>query len=398
VKNNSFWLRSILLAGLVAAFTTPSAGQPKVITPCTNMITQNFPTTGPAVTTWTICWHEVAGNDSLHNPNGLVIGPVSFRKSPTSPFVQVLWDMRVSDYFVPYHPGTPRFYDLSDYNFVLTTVTAADCPPSVGGTLLPPPSGTVTAHVCQEIHDRGLMWKDSTGVRRGEELVLWGAIDAANYRYIQEYTFRDDGMITGRMGATGQNFPGDEHTPHGHNALWRIDIDLDGTANSAAQLQHIENVNDPGGKANDTTIPILVEEGFQWGERTHDMLEISNAVFKNAQNNPSTYHLIPIVTGGGLTQHRELFTQNDFWVTPYDATQFAARNLVTYVQQGRGVVNTDLVAWFKGSLHHHPRDEDGIFDHTGTWIGTTDVMWTGFMLMPNNVFDCSPFYRAACPQ
>jgi hypothetical protein len=145
---------------------------------CPQGIVQNFPATGPAVTTWLICWHEVAGWDSIADPNGLAVGPVYLRQSPTAPFVRILWDMRVSDYFVPYHPpGSPRFYDLSGFNFALTGVTAADCPATVGGAPISP-------HVCKEVHDRGLMWKDFGGVRRGEELVLWGAIDAANYRYI----------------------------------------------------------------------------------------------------------------------------------------------------------------------------------------------------------------------
>jgi hypothetical protein len=109
--------------------------------------------------------------------------------------------MRVSDYFVPYHEGTPRYYDLSGFNFQLTGVSSSDCPASVGGAVISP-------HVCKEVHDRGLMWKDFSGVRRGQELVLWGAISAANYRYIQEYTFRDDGVIIARMGATAQNLPG----------------------------------------------------------------------------------------------------------------------------------------------------------------------------------------------
>ena len=97
----------------------------------------------------------------------------------------------------------------------------------------------ISPHVCKEVRDRGLMWKDFGGVRRGEELVLWGAINAANYRYIQEYTFRDAGVITARMGATGQNLPGAELTPHAHNAIWRIDIDLNGVTNNAARLRHI---------------------------------------------------------------------------------------------------------------------------------------------------------------
>jgi Cu2+-containing amine oxidase len=105
------------------------------------------------------------------------------------------------------------------------------------------------------------MWKDFGGVRRGEELVLWGAIDAANYRYIQEYTFRDDGAIIGRAGTTGQNLPGEELDPHVHNALWRIDIDLNGVTNNAAHLRHLEHPNNPVGDAADK---VAVAQGFTW--------------------------------------------------------------------------------------------------------------------------------------
>jgi Cu2+-containing amine oxidase len=265
-------------------------------------------------------------------------------------------------------------------------VTAADCPASAGGALVSP-------HVCKEVHDRGLMWKDFAGVRRGEELVLWGAIDAANYRYIQEYTFRDDGVIIGRMGATAQNLPSEPFEPHVHNAIWRIDIDLNGTTNNTARLQHVEN---PASlTATDTTTTVVAAQGFTWSARTHDAVEITNPTFKNAQGNLSAYDLVPLVTGGGLTQHNEAFTQNEFWVTPYNPTQFAARNLPAYVAGAPPVANRDIVVWYKGSLHHHPRDEDGVYSG-GVWVGTADVMWTGFMLMPHNFFDCSPFSKN-CP-
>jgi Cu2+-containing amine oxidase len=357
---------------------------------CPNQFEQSFPTTGPVQTTWRICWREVAGTQSLTNPNGLVIGPVYFRKSPNAPFVSVLWDMRVSDYFVPYHAGSPRFYDLSFFNFQLTGVTLDDCPASVGGTVISP-------HVCKEVHDRGLLWKDFGGVRRGQEVVLWGAINAANYRYIQEYTFRDDGTIIGRMGATGQNLPGDELEPHAHNAIWRIDVDLGGAANNNVTLiRHIENTADPVGSATDTETANIKARGLTWGVRTHDTLAVSNSGLRNARNDLSQYQLVPLVTGGGLTQHREPFTQSDFWVTPYRGNQFAASQLPNYVAGGPNVANTDIVLWYKGSLHHHPRDEDGVYNASHVWVGTALVMWTGFALIPHNVLDCSPLYKP-CP-
>lgn len=352
---------------------------------CPNSVMQSFPSSGPAETTWVVCWHEVAGYDSIDDPNGLAIGPVYFRKAPGAPLVRVLWDMRVADYFVPYHPGSPRFYDLSAYNFQLTGLTADDCPAAAGGTLL-------NSHVCKEVHDRGLLWKDYTGVRRGEELVLWGVINADNYRYIQQYAFLDDGAIVALSGASGQNLPGMETVAHTHNAIWRIDIDVDGTANNATLFQHNENPSNSAGTASDTFTPISTAGGFLWSPRLHTSIAVSNPSFKNARGDLSKYELIPLVTAGGLTQHYEAFTQKDFWVTPYNFTQFAPKNLPSYIAASPSVSNRDIVLWYKGSLHHLPRDEDGEYQ-SGVWMGTALAFFTGFMLEPNDVFDCTPFYK-----
>lgn len=391
--------RALLVAAALAATSAaPVQAQPRVttlsaavlqrlrVTLCPNMIEQNFPISGPVRTTWRICWREVAGSDSLHNPNGLVIGPVYFRTTPTASFVEVMYDMRVSDYFVPYHPGSPRYYDLSGFNFTLTGVTAADCPASVGGAPISP-------HVCKELHDRGLMWKDYAGVRRGEELVLWGAINAANYRYIQEYTFRDDGFILGRVGATGQNLPGAVDVAHSHDAYWRLDMDFGGASpNNVAHVVHSENPNDAAGTATDTANPVAVGAGFDWDARGHDTLAISNPGLTNSQGHLSEYHLVEMVTGGGITRHYEPFSHGDLWVTHYDPSQFAARNLPSYT--GTSVANADVVLWVKATIHHHPRDEDGLSG--GSVSGTADVMWSGWALIPHNLFACSPFY-ANCP-
>jgi Cu2+-containing amine oxidase len=354
---------------------------------CPNAIVQNFPTSGPVRTTWQICWREVAGYDSLNNPNGLVIGPVYFRTSPGAPYVKVIHDMRVSDYFVPYHPGSPRYYDLSFFNFQLTSVSAADCPASVGGTLL-------SSKVCKEVHDRGLMWKDYAGVRRGEELVLWGAINAANYRYIQEYRFRDDGFIIGRVGATAQNLPGMESVTHTHGAYWRIDTDFGGISpNNVAQITHSESILNPFGSASDSVTPVTTGKGFIWSPRAHTTLAVSNPNMKNRRGNRPEYHLVEQVTGGGIAAHFEPFSRNDLWVTRYSGSQFAASKLPSYT--GTNVANSDVVLWIKTPIHHTPRDEDGLTG-TGSVNGTADVMWSGFALIPHNLFSCSPFYPN-CP-
>jgi len=182
-----------------------------------------------------------------------------------------------------------------------------------------------------------------------------------------------------------------------HNAIWRIDVDLGGAANnSAMHVQHNENPADPTGKANDAKTLISTAQGLTFDVRRHDGLAVKNPSLKNARGDVSEYHLLPLIVGGGLTQHTEPFTQNDFWVTPYNGVQFAARDLPAYVSGAPNVANTDIVLWYKGSLHHHPRDEDGVYNSSHNWIGTAHVMWAGFALIPHNFLDCAPFYKP-CP-
>jgi Cu2+-containing amine oxidase len=301
--------------------------------------------------------------------------------------------MRISEFFVPYHPGSPRYYDLSTYNFKLETIPAAGCPASAGGTLVSP-------RVCQEIRDRGLLWmsgpKNASSAMRGQELVLWGVIYAANYKYIERYTFRDDGTILGEEGATAQNLPGSETVTHVHNALWRIDLDLYDITNDTMHMQHNESIAGP--TANDVMPPIATASGIQYNVRTHDAVMITNTGYQNAQKHHPSYILMPSLLGGGLTQHQEPFAQNDFWVTPYNPTQMAASQLPSYVAGRPSVAHRDVVLWYKGSLHHHPRDEDGAYANggNGPWHGTALAMYAGFMLMPFDVFDCTPFF-GPCP-
>ena len=149
--------------------------------------------------------------------------------------MRVLWDGRISEIFVPYHDGSPRYYDVTNFTFNLTSVSAADCPAQGGGS-------PIAANVCKEVRDRGLLWKDYALVRRGQELSLWGALGAGNYNYVMEWIFRDDGMLIGRVGATAVNLPSKPLMTHVHNPMWRLDVDLNGASgDSAAEMIHTES-------------------------------------------------------------------------------------------------------------------------------------------------------------
>ncbi len=367
----AFWVLVLGLSSGAAMAQTPPPSMP-----CSgaNLVDQKFPTVGPEVTHWRLCWQTVAGN-------GLLIHWAYFRTAPSAPWRFILWDGRVSEIFVPYHTGSPRYYDVG-FNFGLTSIGNADCPPNLGGTVL-------AGNVCKEVRDRGLSWKADSQVYRGQEVVLWAALAAANYNYVMEWTFRDDGIILGRVGATSHNLPGREMETHVHNPIWRLDVDLNGWPNDSVALgTHTENL--PGPTATDTEPIIPLETGLQWSPRAFRSLDVSDRFLVNGRKDKTSYQLIPLPTGG-LSQHQEAFTRNDFWVTRYNGAEMSARDLVSYITPPQSVTDTDIVLWYKGSVHHHPRDEDGEMVN-GAWHGVALVMWTGFMLKPHNLFDRTPFY------
>jgi Cu2+-containing amine oxidase len=362
VAASTLWL---VIVGLAAA--------PAAQAQCSgiNLVEQKFPLVGPEQTRWRVCWQEQA-------KNGLVITAAFFRTAPNKPWIRILWDGRISEIFVPYHDGSPRYYDVTNFTFNLVPVAAVDCPASVGGL----PLG---AHVCKEVRDRGLAWKDYGQVRRGQEVALWAGLGAGNYNYVMEWVFRDDGILLGRVGATAANLPSKPMMPHMHNPIWRLDVDLDGFANdSVAFATHTEaSLNGV-----DTEPMIATETGKVWDPHAFNSLDIMDANLKNAKGHQTMYRLMPL-PASGLSRHQEPFTQQDFWVTRYDPSEMFAKSLTTYVNPPQPVTNADIVVWYKGSLHHHPRDEDGEFV-TGGWRGEALIMWTGFMLMPHDLFDRTP--------
>jgi primary-amine oxidase len=339
-------------------------------------IEQRFPmnTSLPEETRWRFCWQRV-------NKNGLVINAAYFRKSPTSPWVQVIYDARVVELFVPYHSGSPRFLDMSSFNFSLFQLTPEHCPKASGGTLL---DGN---YVCKEVHDRGLAWTNYGQVRRGQELVLWGGIGAGNYNYIIEWTFRDDGVMMGRVGATATNYPPQPLEAHMHGIYWRLDIDLNGfPGDSAEVVSHIE----AGLTASDPRTMVVNEASLLWNPHAFTMLHIHDSALKNGQGHLSGYDLMPIRTG--TPRHQENYTKKDFWVTRYKPTEMFVPSLPTYIVPAERVSKNDVVVWYYSAAHHLPRDEDGRYVNGNFQPLVAHMMWTGFMLKPHDLFDKTPLY------
>lgn len=335
-------------------------------------VEQRFPTTGAEETRWRVCWQS-------QGKHGLVITAAFFRKSPTAPFVRVFWDARLGEIFVPYHPGSPRFLDLSTYSQGLVTLNTSHCPASVGGTLLGSPSV-----VCKEVHDRGLAWMNDGAARRGQELVLWGTIDAYNYNNVVWWSFRDDGAVEGRYGATAMNLPGAEDVTHMHTPIWRLDIDLDGFQGDTV---HVATHAESSLSATDSSVPVTREAGIPWEADGFTTLHVHDGTLRNARGQASMYHLMPL--RWGRPRHAEAFARQDFWVTRYRGTELWAKDVPSYASNSESVANTDVVVWYMGAVHHQSRAEDGEIVK-GQFVGAAHLMWTGWVLKPHNLFDRTP--------
>jgi len=332
---------------------------------------------------------------------GLVITGASFQKSPASPFLYVLNDGRLGEIFVPYHGNQNRFLDISEHNFNPLPLPPAKFPPPlqiIGGGM-----------ICKEVRNY-LAYMDAghttfppgpIRVRYGQEVVYFSVLDAFNYAYIMEWTFRDDGAILVRAGSTGPKFPfpSDFKIGHMHDFTWRLDIDLNGAnENSAYLTKHEENLTVPDSTATDTKDLIEVEGSRVWNPPHFNTLEIFASGLQNDNGRPTYYELVPMRSG--TARHSEPYTKKDFWVTRYNPNEILAVDLPTYIESRQSTDDKDLVIWYTGSEHHdgceespgsnecNSRDED---------FNTVQVLWTGFDLIPNNLFNKTPFYPGPTP-
>jgi primary-amine oxidase len=366
----------LLVSGLTGCTTccTRFTAQPAGL--AGNEVVQEFPSREAMQTAWRVRWAVGPGK-------GLYITGAWFKRSPSEPWMRVLWDARLSEIFVPYHSGSPRYYDLGGFNFDVEDANENDA--GCCGRLL----GASPRRIVWEVRDRGVLWKNDQQVRRGEELVLWATIDAANYNYIVHYGFRDDGSVAFRVAGTAENLPGRRWESHMHNGLWRIDIDLNGHPNDSALItRHIESVTGPTATDSDTPFNGGIEGAGNWNDLQFTQLRVRDTQRQNAQGKNIAYDLRPVRFG--TPRHQEDFARHDFWVSRYRSTELYYPMITSYVSNNESVTNTDVVLWHISPLHHMPRSEDG--NDANGWNGVALTMWGGFDLRPRDLFDGTPLH------
>jgi Copper amine oxidase, enzyme domain len=340
----------------------------------------------------------------------LWVGPVFIKTTPTDNWRKLIALAGMAEIFVPYHGANFRPFDLQ-WISRLNTVGAAEAGPNGSFITL---SSETSPTVVVENRDGGiglLCHQNPNIIKRLEEFVVWGIADGGNYDNIIEYGFRDDGVMTFRMGNTGYGDPANQRDVHTHNGLWRVDIDVNGSANDSAMLQSHAEVQ---GSAADSLAAITYESGHELHSKKFTSLIVNDAA-TNSGGSKLAYEFLPIYTGNSRHfEPNELWSQKDIYVSKYNAgemswvadmgtsvqTIFELINgtnwadpdhyLLPQIANPEYVANSDVVVWMKTSFHHTPTDEENKVVAVPNSMGITSTHWSGFDLMPHNFFNANP--------
>ncbi len=284
---------------------------------------------------------------------------------------------------------------------------------------------TIKNAICIHEEDTGILWKhwdfrlNRTEVRRARRLVVSTIATVGNYEYGYYWYFYLDGEIEFEMKATGiintvgcvpgegsrygtEVSPGVVGQIHQHVFCARLDMSIDGERNAIVECDTVAETpgpDNPYGNAFYVQETELETEGGR--KRNADaqrFWKFESRERTNFMGKPTAYKLEPTQSVAafhdpeGPSGKRMGFIYNQLWVTPFDgeerwpAGDFVNGNaggegLPTYVEQGRPVADTDVVAWHVFGLHHLPRLED---------YPVQPCVRTGFKMMPSGFFDRNP--------
>jgi primary-amine oxidase len=274
-------------------------------------------------------------------------------------------------------------------------------------------------------HDNGSVIES----RKMRNLVLRTIGTFGNYDYVCDWIFQQNGAIRVRVGATGhdnisavksrtaaEDTTGQdsrygrfiaENTVginHDHFFSFRLDFDIDGTANSFVRDRIQMKRLPPNSQRKSLWVaePEMAKTEEQAKARMSmekpEIWRIINPNVKSSVGYPVGYELVPgdnamsLLLPEDYPQKRAGFTDYHIWVTPYrENERYAAgdypfrgkggEGLPAWTKANRSIENTDIVLWYTMGFHHVPHSED--------WP-VMPTVWHEFELKPVNFFDHNP--------
>jgi primary-amine oxidase len=351
---------------------------------------------------------------------GLVLNNVGYEDG--GKLRSILYEGSLSEMFVPYMDPTEgwyakSFFDAGEFGdgFSSPLEVGQDCPDNavyfeqIYATLKGTPALRPRAACLFEQSAGEIAWRHDSNVvesRKARDLVLRTIGVFGNYDYVTDWIFRQDGTIRVRVGATGidevkgvksRNASEDpdgqastygrfiaENTigvDHDHYFSFRLDFDIDGTANSFVRdrlsLKRLpaDSPRKSLWVAEPETAKTEQQAKLHMSMDKPEIWRVVNPAVKSPLGYPVGYELMPGETGMSLLspddypQKRAGFTDYQLWVTPYNGSELYAAGdypmqskggdgLPAWTKANRGIENTDIVLWYTMGFHHVPHSED----------------------------------------
>ena len=350
----------------------------------------------------------------------------------------IIHRLAMSEVYVPYALQNPNWswrtaMDVGEYNLgqygeplrknvdvpetaaFFEEVVASDTG-SVDGAYALPNATAIHERDSATLWDRTDPSSFDRDARFGRELVVTAAYVIGNYTYMTEYVFQQDGTIVVQVGSMGTTLnrgvsgaaegntagtlvaPNIAAPDHQHFFNFRIDFDVDGTANRVIKTE-MANTGGTSGNGFATTKTTLGTEQSGDGDALANRSWIVESTTKtNALGGATGYAILPApwTPPYSGTQFPPLgqaaFAKHQVWFTRQkDAEVYAAGEYVNQGQAGDGlptfmspaesIDGKDVVAWYTASFSHHPHPEE---------FPTMSNERIRFRLAPHGFFDSYP--------
>jgi primary-amine oxidase len=369
----------------------------------------SFQLTGHALS-----WQKWSLRIGFNYREGLVLHQVGY--ADDSRIRPVAHRLSLAEMVVPYRDPTPDHYrrtafDIGEWGLGFMTTSlelGCDCLGEITylDAVLHDTKGepqVIPRAICIHEEDNGVLWKHvdqaaGTQTRRMRRLVISCHATVANYEYLVYWRFYQDGSIECEIRATGvmvvTNFPAGRRPPYGtlvdertyapfhqHFIVARLDLDIDGTANTAyccdSEALPVGAANPYGLALVQRETPLRTEQegkqDYRWETQRH--WKVVSDTVRNGLGTPVGYKLVPgaaippMFRAGSPVLRRAEAIAHTLWVTAYHPDErwpcgeFCTQSerdqgLPVWTAQDRPIEGTDIVLWYVFGIHHITRPED----------------------------------------
>ena len=401
----------------------------------------NFEMTGG----YQIKWQNWSFHLRVERREGPVISLVKYNDQGSDRLIA--YQMALSEMIVPYMDPDPNwsyrsFLDVGEFGlgYLASTLRAGhDCPKHSGylDAVIPSDQGGLfkaDRAVCIfERNPSDPAWRHyeaaarTVNSRANVELVVRMIPTIGNYDYVVDYVFSLNGNVRVRVGATGIDAvkavattsmtdpsatndarfgalvaPNTVAVYHDHYFSFRLDLDVDGQANTLVR-DHVVAKRLPDGYARRSLWVLEPETVKQEGPvdryvKGRGVWRVVNSGRRTELGHNPSYQL---ATGHRVTsllgpndgpQQRAAFSANELWVSRHAPGERNAAGrylnqkqmsggVPAFVADKAGVDNQDIVLWYTLGFHHITRVED--------WP-VLPTRWHEFTLRPVNFFGRNP--------